>query len=81
MHVIDMPVTLATAVITVLALLFYVWTGISVARARGKHGVKAPTMTGPAEFECAVRVQANTLNGWWYSCRRSGSRRSISRPR
>jgi glutathione S-transferase len=61
MHVIDMPVTLATAVITVLALLFYVWTGISVARARGKQGVKAPTMTGPAEIESAVRVQANTL--------------------
>lgn len=61
MNVIDMPVTLATALITLLALIFYIWTGISVARARGKHGVKAPTMTGPAEFECAVRVQANTL--------------------
>lgn len=61
MHVIDMPVTLASAVITVLGLLFYVWTGISVARARGEHNVKAPTMTGPVAFECAVRVQANTL--------------------
>ena len=46
MHVIDMPVTLATAVVTVLALIFYIWTGLSVAGARGKHSVKAPTMTG-----------------------------------
>jgi glutathione S-transferase len=61
MRVIDMPVTLASAVITVLALFFYIWTGISVAQARGKHNVKAPIMTGPLEFECAVRVQANTL--------------------
>lgn len=61
MNVLDMPVTLATALITILALVFYIWTGISVARARSKHGVKAPTMTGPTEFECAVRVQANTL--------------------
>lgn len=34
MHVIDMPVTLATALITVLALLFYVWTGIFPSRGR-----------------------------------------------
>jgi len=61
MHIIDMPVTLATAVVTILALIFYIWTGLSVAGARGKHQVKAPTMTGPLEFECAVRVQANTL--------------------
>jgi glutathione S-transferase len=56
-----MQVTLATAVITVLALLFYFWTGMGVARMRGKHGVKAPTMTGPMEFESSVRVQMNTL--------------------
>jgi glutathione S-transferase len=61
MNIIDVPVTLATALITILALVFYIWTGLSVAGARAKHGVKAPTMTGPAEFECAVRVQANTL--------------------
>jgi glutathione S-transferase len=61
MNVIDMPVTLATAVVTILALLFYFWTGLTVGRMRGKHGVKAPTMTGPLPFECAVRVQMNTL--------------------
>jgi glutathione S-transferase len=61
MHTTVMPVTLATALITILALIFYIWTGLSVAGARGKHSVKAPVMTGPLEFECAVRVQANTL--------------------
>jgi glutathione S-transferase len=61
MHMTAMPVTLATALVTVLALIFYIWTGISVARARAQHGVKAPVMTGPLPFECAVRVQANTL--------------------
>jgi len=61
MNVVDMPVTLTTAVVTVLALLFYFWAGFNVGRMRGKHGVKPPTMTGPVEFECAVRVQMNTL--------------------
>lgn len=61
MNIIDMPVTLVTALVTIVALIFYIWTGISVARARGRHNVKAPAMTGPLEFECAVRVQANTL--------------------
>lgn len=61
MHTTTMQVTLATAVITVLALLFYFWTGMGVARMRGKHSVKAPTMTGPMEFESSVRVQMNTL--------------------
>lgn len=61
MNFMDTPVALATAAVTILAVLFYFWTGLNVGRARGKHGVKAPTMTGPLPFECAVRVQANTL--------------------
>jgi len=61
MHTTTMPVTLVTAIITVFALLFYFWTGMGVAGMRGKHGVKAPTMTGPVEFESSVRVQMNTL--------------------
>ncbi len=56
-----LPVTLVTAIITILALLFYFWTGLNVGRMRGKHGIKAPAMTGNPEFECAVRVQMNTL--------------------
>lgn len=50
-----------TALVTVLALLVYFWTSIMVARARGTYKVEAPAMTGPAEFERAVRVQANTV--------------------
>lgn len=61
MHTTIMPVTLATAAVTVLAIVFYFWTGLHVAIQRGKHGVKAPTMTGPLQFESAVRVQMNTL--------------------
>ena len=61
MHGAIMPVTLATAAVTVLALLFYFWTGLHVATMRGRHGVKAPVMTGPLEFESSVRVQTNTL--------------------
>jgi glutathione S-transferase len=61
MNIIDMPVTLVTAAVTVLALLFYFYTGINVGSMRGKHSVKAPAMTGPLEFESAVRVQMNTL--------------------
>jgi glutathione S-transferase len=54
-------ISLVTAIVTVLAILFYFYTGFGVARMRGKHNVKAPAMTGPPEFECAVRVQMNTL--------------------
>ena len=61
MNIIDMPVTLATAAVTVLALLFYFRTGLNVATMRGKHSVKAPVMTGHLEFESSVRVQMNTL--------------------
>ena len=61
MNIIDMPVTLATAVVTILTLIFYFTTGLNVGRMRGKHNVKAPAMTGHLEFESAVRVQMNTL--------------------
>ena len=54
-------ISLATAVVTVLALLFYFWAGFSVGRMRGKHKIDAPAMTGHPEFECAVRVHMNTL--------------------
>jgi hypothetical protein len=47
-------VTLAT-----LALLFgCAWY---VGYARGRYKVSAPATTGPVEFECAFRVQMNTL--------------------
>jgi glutathione S-transferase len=47
--------------ITVLALLQFIYFGILVGRARGRFGIKAPAMTGNEVFERYVRVQMNTL--------------------
>ena len=52
-----------TAAVTILAALLFFYMGIAVARMRGKHGVKAPAMMGHPEFERALRVQMNTLEG------------------
>ena len=51
----------STALVSVLALAYFVWTGIAVGRARAKHGGKAPAVTGPEEFNRTFRVQQNTL--------------------
>jgi len=51
----------AIAIITILALLQFVWFSIQVGSMRGKHDVKAPAMSGPAEFERTLRVQQNTM--------------------
>jgi glutathione S-transferase len=50
-----------TALVTLLAVLFYALLGFLVGRARAKSGIKAPTMVGDPAFERAVRIQANTL--------------------
>jgi glutathione S-transferase len=50
-----------TALVTLLAILFYFYTGLHVARARAKYGVKAPATSGQPDFERAFRVQMNTL--------------------
>jgi glutathione S-transferase len=55
------PGTVLSAVVTILAVLLYFYMGLNVGRMRGKHGIKAPAMTGNPEFERAVRVQGNTL--------------------
>lgn len=57
------PDMLYTAIVTILSVLLFVAMGINVGRMRGKHGIKAPAMTGHAEFERAVRVQMNTMEG------------------
>src|SRR5215207_1958391 len=44
-----------------LALLEYIVMAALVGRARAKHGVRAPAMTGHPEFERANRVHVNTL--------------------
>ena len=50
-----------TALVTILALLVYLYMGIQVARARGKCGIEAPCMTGDPMLERANRVHINTL--------------------
>jgi uncharacterized membrane protein YecN with MAPEG domain len=49
------------ALVTLLAVLTYVWTGFLVGQARGASGIQAPAMTGDPRLERAVRVQTNTL--------------------
>lgn len=47
--------------IALLAVVQYLFFGAMVGRARGRYGVKAPTVTGHEGFERAYRVQMNTL--------------------
>jgi glutathione S-transferase len=49
------------AIVTLVALLVYIWMGVRVGGARKKSGIHAPTMTGDPELERHIRVQANTL--------------------
>jgi len=51
----------AVAVVTVLALLQYVYFGVRVGGARQKSGVKAPATSGDPHFERVNRVHQNTL--------------------
>jgi glutathione S-transferase len=50
-----------TAAATLLAVAFYFFTSIEVARARAAFGIKAPAVTGHPDFERVFRVQMNTL--------------------
>jgi glutathione S-transferase len=50
-----------TAVVTCLAILFYVYTMIRVSKARTAYGVKVPATSGNPDFERVFRVQMNTL--------------------
>ncbi len=49
------------AFVSLLAVLFYFYTSVAVARARARYGVKAPAVSGHPDFERYFRVQANTL--------------------
>lgn len=49
------------AIVTLIALLVYVWMGLRVGGARSKSGIHAPAMTGDPVLERHIRVQANTL--------------------
>ncbi len=50
-----------TALVTVLAVILYFFTGLLVARARQKFDVPVPAMSGHPDFDRAFRVQMNTL--------------------
>ena len=50
-----------TALVTLLAVLFYFVTSTRVARARVAYGVKVPAISGNPDFERVFRVQMNTL--------------------
>lgn len=52
---------LLSAIVTVLALLLYLYMIMRVGGARGKHKIEAPAVTGHPEFERAYRVQMNTV--------------------
>ena len=49
------------AIVTLVALLVYVWMALQVTWARRKSGIDAPTMTGDPVLERTIRVQSNTL--------------------
>ena len=49
------------AIITILALMQFVFFGIRVGQMRGKHGVKAPDMIGDPEFMRMFRIHQNTM--------------------
>ena len=55
-----MPLALP-ALMTLLAVLWYIVTALQVARAHGKSKIHPPAMTGDPALERAVRVQMNTL--------------------
>ena len=49
------------AIVTLLALLVYVWMGLRTASARRASGIAAPAMTGDPILERTIRVHYNTL--------------------
>jgi uncharacterized MAPEG superfamily protein len=49
------------AIVTLLALIEFLFFGILVGRARGQYGISAPAVSGNPLFERYFRVQMNTL--------------------
>lgn len=48
-------------IITMLAIIEYIYFGMKVGKARGEYGIDAPAVTGNEMFERHYRVQMNTL--------------------
>lgn len=51
----------AVVIVTVLALMQYMYFGIQVGGAHQKFGIKAPSMSGDPQFDRVYRVHLNTL--------------------
>lgn len=49
------------AIVTILTLCQFVLFSVQVGSMRGKHGVKAPAVSGHPDFERMFRIQQNTL--------------------
>ena len=56
-----MPIYPLVGIISLLALLVYVYMGFRVGQGRAKYGVAAPAVTGHPAFEREYRIQVNTL--------------------
>ena len=56
-----MQTHMLVAIVTLCALLLYVFMGLRVGRARSQYDVPAPAISGNEDFERVFRVQANTL--------------------
>ena len=50
-----------TALVTLLSILFYLFTIMQVSKARAAFGIKVPATSGNPDFERVFRVQMNTL--------------------
>ncbi len=50
-----------TTLVTVAALLMYLWMGLRVTTARRRSGIHAPAMTGDPALERTIRAHLNTL--------------------
>ncbi|MGH6957113.1 MAG: MAPEG family protein [Caulobacteraceae bacterium] len=48
-------------IVTLLAILLYIYMGVRVGRGRSKYGVAAPAVVGHPAFERDYRIQMNTL--------------------
>ena len=49
------------ALITLLAVMQFLYFGFEVGKLRGRHGVRAPAVSGHPEFERMFRVHQNTM--------------------
>lgn len=52
-----------SALVTLLAVILFLYMGLKVGLSRAKYGVEAPATTGHPDFERLNRIHMNTLEG------------------